>query len=140
MYSTGVRPQNSAPSKTLVQYSILMKPHTRDAEKTEVNRQEISSTQLFAAFSEERRQHALAYLAQKPAAIHLGDLAEYIALKEQDPSHDWYQRIIVDLHHQHLPHLCDSSLVRYDPETELVELVVDRDVVAPYLQLTEHAD
>lgn len=114
-----------------------MKPQTRNSQGAEIDDADISSTRLFRAFAETRRQYALTYLAQKPAAIHLGDLAEYIALKEATPTYDWYQRILVDLHHQHLPHLRDAGLVRYDESTERLELAVDRDVIAPYLDLAE---
>lgn len=116
-----------------------MKPQPRNPQEAELDNAGIPSTRLFRAFAEKRRQYALTYLAQKPAAIHLGDLAEYIAIKEDTPSYDWYQRILVDLHHQHLPHLCDAGLVRYDEETELIELAVDRGEITPYLQLTELA-
>lgn len=117
-----------------------MKPQTKHPQKAEPDRSDTTSTQLFAVLSDERRQHALVYLSQKPAAIYLGDLAEYIALKEGRPSRDWYQRIVVDLHHRHLPYLCDAGLVEYDAATELLELTADRDLVAPYLALTDHAE
>ena len=123
-----------------MKYADIMKPHTQIPQDTEIDTPDIPNTELFAAFAVERRQHALMYLAQKPVAIPLGDLAEYIALKEDSPSHEWYQRILVDLHHQHLPYLCEIGLVDYEAETELVELAVDRDVVSPFLQLTEHAE
>ncbi|SDJ41980.1 DUF7344 domain-containing protein [Natronorubrum texcoconense] len=117
-----------------------MKPRTQNPRKAEIDRSDVSSTQLFAALAEERRQYALGYLSQKTAAIQLGDLAEYIALKEGEPSYDRYQRIVVDLHHRHLPHLRDAGLVRYDDDAELLELAVDRDVVAPYLRLADHTE
>lgn len=114
-----------------------MTPKTRNSQGAEIDDADVSSTRLFRAFAETRRQYALGYLAQKPAAIHLGDLAEYIALKEATPTYDRYQRVLVDLHHQHLPHLQDAGLVRYDEATERLELAVDRDVIAPYLDLAE---
>ena len=117
-----------------------MKPQIRNPQKAEVETSEITPTQLFAALSAERRQYTLSYLSHKPAAVPLGDLAEYIALKEDQPSYDWYQRILVDLHHRHLPHLCDNGLVRYEADEELVELAVDRSVVAPYLRLADQAE
>ena len=123
-----------------MKYADIMKPHTQTPEDAEIETSDISHTDLFAAFVVERRQHALTYLAQKPVAIPLGDLAEYIALKEDNPSYDWYQRILVDLHHNHLPYLCDVGLVDYEAETELIELAVGRDVVSPYLQLAERAE
>lgn len=117
-----------------------MKPQARNPRETEDDSSEISPTALFTALSEKRRQHALAYLAQKPAAIYLGDLAEYIAIGEDDPSYERYQRIVVDLHHRHLPHLREAGIVRYDAETELIELTIDRDAMAPYLAIVERAE
>ncbi|MFP9190550.1 DUF7344 domain-containing protein [Natronosalvus vescus] len=117
-----------------------MKPQTKHPQNTAPATVEITPTHLFGAFAEERRQFTLSYLAQKPAAIHIGDLGEYIALKEDTPSFDWYQRILVDLHHRHLPYLCDFGLVRYDEETELVSLAIDRHVIDPYLKLAEQGE
>lgn len=92
------------------------------------------------AFSHERRQQILAYLAQKPVAISLGDLAEYIAIKEEQPSYEWYERILTDLGHCHLPHLQDTGLIHYNPDEETVKLAVERSVVVPYLRLAGYAD
>ncbi|MFP8955398.1 hypothetical protein ACLI4Y_01625 [Natrialbaceae archaeon A-CW3] len=114
-----------------------MKPQAKHPHNTASATVEATPTQLFGVFAEERRQFALSYLAQKPAAIHIGDLGEYIALKEDNPSYDWYQRILVDLHHRHLPYLRDLGLVRYDEETELVSLAVNRHVIDPYLKLAD---
>lgn len=115
-----------------------MKPDARDPQDVGSERSEITPTRLFAAFSEERRQHVLTYLAQKPAALHLDDLTEYVALVENRSSDARHQQIIVDLHHRHLPQLRDAGLVRYDDETTLVELAVSPDVVVPYLRLAGH--
>lgn len=117
-----------------------MKPDTQNPDNAGPNQSDITPTQLFTALSDERRQHALVYLSQKPAAIYLGDLAEYLAIKEGEPSHERYERIIVDLHHRHLPHLCGAGLVDYNADTELLELAADRDLVAPYLELTNLAE
>ncbi|WP_338006507.1 DUF7344 domain-containing protein [Natronoglomus mannanivorans] len=115
-------------------------PKTRDPNQSDEDRHEITPTQLFTAFSHERRQQTLAYLAQKPAAIALGDLAEYIAIKEERPSYEWYERVLTELAHSHLPHLQDAGLVHYDAADETVELAVDRRVVAPYLRLAGYDD
>lgn len=115
-----------------------MKPDTQNPQKAELDHEDLTPTELFGILSAERRQRALIYLAQKPAAIYLGDLAEYIALKEGEPTRERYERISVDLHHCHLPHLCGAGLVDYDAETELLELDVDRSLITPYLQLTEY--
>ncbi|MEY7850873.1 hypothetical protein AB7C87_16930 [Natrarchaeobius sp. A-rgal3] len=117
-----------------------MKPQTRNPNGGETGTPQFDATDLFAVFSAERRQYALAYLTQKPAAIPIGDLAEYIALRERDPSYDRYERILTDLYHNHLPRLTGLGLVRYDESDELVELAVERCVVTPYLQLVEQTD
>ncbi|WP_337652331.1 DUF7344 domain-containing protein [Halomontanus rarus] len=119
---------------------MTMMPQTRDPNQPEEERREITPTQLFTAFSHERRQQTLAYLAQKPAAIALGDLAEYIAIKEEQPSYEWYERVLTDLTHSHLPHLREAGLIHYDVEEETVGLAVKRSVVAPYLELAGYAD
>ncbi|WP_207891646.1 DUF7344 domain-containing protein [Natrarchaeobius halalkaliphilus] len=112
-----------------------MKPQTENPNDGETP--SVASTDLFVAFSAERRQHALAYLAQKPAAIPLGDLAEYLTLVEGDPSYDRYERVLTDLYHNHVPKLVDAGIVTYERETELVALSVTRRVLSPYLQLAE---
>ncbi|MCW8172641.1 DUF7344 domain-containing protein [Natrialba swarupiae] len=117
-----------------------MKPQTRNPNGGETDTPQIDATDMFGIFSAKRRQYALAYLRQKPAAIPIGDLAEYIALKEGEPSYDRYERILTDLYHNHLPRLTGLGVVRYDESEELVELAVDRCVITPYLRLTEHAD
>lgn len=123
-----------------MKYADIMKPQTQNPHNTESDHTTITPTQMFAVLSDERRQYALVYLSQKPAAIYLGDLAEYIAIKEEEPSQERYQRILVDLHHRHLPLLCSAGLVDYDKDTELLEFTADCDLIAPYLQLTEHAE
>lgn len=115
-------------------------PETRDPNQPDDERRDITPTQLFTAFSNERRQHAVAYLAQKPAAIPLGDLAEYIAIKEGEPTYERYERVLTDLAHCHLPHLHDVGLVRYNTDEGQVEFAVKRNKVAPYLELAGHAD
>ena len=116
-----------------------MTSQTRTPKRTTLESPETSPTQLFAAFAHERRQLALAYLAHRPAATVLDDMAEFVALAEGDPTRGRCERIRTDLVHSHLPQLCDAGLVRYDRDTGLVTLVVDRDVVAPYLELAGHA-
>lgn len=94
-----------------------------------------SPTTLFAVFAEQRRQHAISYLSHKLGAVALGDLAEYIALAEGEPTRDRYERVLVSLVHAHIPQLIDAELVRYDAESETVELRPDPAVVRPYLDL-----
>ncbi len=111
-----------------------MKPDARNPRKVGIRSTDITPTAVFDALAAERRQQTLVYLASKPAAISLGDLAEYIAIAEGQPAYEWYQRILVDLHHRHLPRLSEAGLVRYDADAELVDLSVEPAVLGPYLQ------
>ncbi|WP_254864338.1 DUF7344 domain-containing protein [Halovivax gelatinilyticus] len=112
-----------------------MKPETRNPRTVGPEHRTPSPTAIFGALADTRRQHTLVYLASKPAAISLGDLAEYIAIAEDQASYDWYQRILVDLHHRHLPQLVDAGLARYDATAETVELAVDAASLRPYLSI-----
>lgn len=94
-----------------------------------------SPTTLFGAFADERRQHAVQYLIHKPGTVPLGVVAEYIAIAEDDPTRDNYERILVSLVHTHIPLLTEVDLVRYDADRETVELRTDSDVLRPYLEL-----
>lgn len=112
-----------------------MKSDAFDPDDTGTIGREIDSTTMFKALSDERRQYVLHYLAQKPTAVPLGDVAEYIAVHEGKPSRDRYERILTGLYHLHLPHLLDAGLVAYDEERKTVELLMSRDALDPYLDL-----
>lgn len=99
------------------------------------NAKEVPPTTMFEALSEVRRQYTLQYLAQKPAAVPLGDVAEYIAIREGEPTRDRYERIITGLYHQHIPHLCDARIVTYDDTHKTVSLQLERADLTRYLQL-----
>lgn len=94
-----------------------------------------SPTTLFAAFADERRQHVVQYLFHKPGTVPLGDVAEYIAITEGEPTRDYYERLLVSLVHTHIPLLSEAGLIQYDPDQETVQLSTDSDTVRPYLEL-----
>jgi hypothetical protein len=97
----------------------------------------LSSTAVFEALSHSRRQHMLQYLVQRPGAIALGDVAEYIAIEERNVTRDQYERILTGLVHTHVPHLDDAGLIRYDVGRETVSLQADVESLRPYLELTQ---
>ncbi|MFC4439289.1 hypothetical protein ACFO3C_16600 [Halostagnicola sp. GCM10023398] len=90
---------------------------------------------MFKALSHSRRQHLLRYLVQKPGAVALGDVAEYIAIEEGELTRDRYERLLTGLCHTHVPHLTDAGLLRYDVDRETVSLQVESDSLVPYLEL-----
>ncbi|EMA42249.1 DUF7344 domain-containing protein [Halobiforma nitratireducens] len=113
-----------------------MTPQARIPDDTDTDPDEIPPTRLFAVFADERRQRILTYLTQRPGAVLVGDIAEYIAIAEGNPTEEWYERISTDLYHSHLPRMRDCGLLTYDLETESVSLTVERTVLTPYLDLT----
>ncbi|MFC3957485.1 DUF7344 domain-containing protein [Halovivax cerinus] len=116
-----------------------MIPQTSDPNRLDDENQEIPPERLFRAFANDRRQRVVAYLAGKTAAIPIGDLAEYVAITEGQPTQERYERVLTALAHNHLPHLQDAGLVRYDALAETVECTASRSVIDPYLDLAGHA-
>lgn len=113
-------------------------PDQSDAsDRLEIDNTGATPTQLFAVFANERRQLSIVYLETKVGAIPFKDLAEYIALEEGDPTEQQYKQVCSDLKHSHLPRMIDLGLIHYDEECETVELLVDRSVVHPYVELTD---
>lgn len=113
-----------------------MPTNTRKHTETPGVSGDIPSEHLFAAFSDRRRQYALAYLTGKAAAITVQDLAEYIVFQEGRQADDHTQRVLTDLYHSHLPLLKETGLVAFNVDTERVDLRVDADVLVPYVRLT----
>ena len=109
----------------------------QSSDETVLNRHPIPPTTLFSVFSRRRRQLALEYLSGKAGAVILGDLAEFIAVAEGEPTRDRYERILTDLIHCELPLMADSGLLRYDFDDEWVELTVGRAELTPYLKLAD---
>jgi len=85
--------------------------------------------------SNERRQHALQYLVTRPGSVALGDVAEYVTINDGPRTRDQYERILTGLVHNHLPHLTDGALVEYDPIDERLTLLVEPELLYPYLEL-----
>lgn len=100
----------------------------------------LSSTDIFELLTNERRRYALHYLSQRVGAVHLGELAEHIAVQEGDPTRDRYERILTGLVHTHLPKLTDAGVVRYDPGRETLKRRESADQLAPFLRLAEADD
>ncbi|ADD05969.1 uncharacterized protein Nmag_2408 [Natrialba magadii ATCC 43099] len=120
-----------------------MKTQTRNPTDEATETRLIDATDLFDAFAVLRRQYALASLSQHQSPVPITDLARFIARREREAAtgpyamDDQYERILVDLCHVHLPKLADIGLLRYDTDTELVELLVDTHVLVPYLELAD---
>jgi hypothetical protein len=101
---------------------------------------ELTPTTIFDLLVSDHRRYTLHYLSQKVGAISLGDLAEQIAIWEDTPTYEQYERILTGLHHTHLPKLVAAGIVHYDVESETIELLEIADQVQPHLKLVAPID
>lgn len=95
----------------------------------------LSATDIFPLLADDRGRNVLHYLSQRVGAVSLGELAEQLAIWEDDPTYDRYERILTSLHHNHLPKLVDGGLVRYESEQETVNGLDAIESMRPYLDL-----
>lgn len=95
---------------------------------------------IFSLLADDRRRVVLHYLSRRVGAVPLGDVAERIALREDDLSRDRYERILTGLFHVHVPKLTDAGIVRFDEYEETVELLPPADAVRPFLDLAAPPD
>lgn len=101
---------------------------------------DLSASEIFPLLAHDRRRSVLHYLTQQVGSVSLGELAEQIAIWEDDPTFDQYERILTSLHHTHLPELVEGGLVRYDSDQETVDGLDAIHSVQPYLDLALHDD
>lgn len=83
---------------------------------------------VFDVLAHQRRRYVLAFLAEDDRSIAVADLAEDIAIRENDgmPTgipKETIQAISTSLHHRHLPKLADAGFVEYD-DHDLVRISV----------------
>ncbi|WP_224268006.1 DUF7344 domain-containing protein [Haloprofundus salinisoli] len=116
-----------------------MTTKTRDTNPTDEN-PDLSPTEIFSLLSNKRRRYALYYLTTQLGAIHLGELAEQLAIWEGEPTTDHYHRIYVGLLHNHLSALTHADVVEYDADKELITISDGIRAVRPYLDLAECED
>ena len=101
---------------------------------------DLSATAIFELLSNDRRRFALHALSRAVGAVEVSDLADQIALREGEHTHDRYERICTGLVHVHPPKLVEAGVVRFDPERETVQLLDAADKLTPHLDLVAHAD
>ena len=98
---------------------------------------------LFEALAHQRRRYALRSLDNYDAPLALADLAEEVAVQEQDvpityiPAED-VKQIYISLYHNHLPKLEEASLVRYDQETDSVVLADTGEQLEYHISVAQH--
>lgn len=83
---------------------------------------------VFDVLAHQRRRYVLAYLTEGERSIALADLAEDIAVRENDGMlaeipKETIQAISTSLHHRHLPKLVDAEFIEYE-DHDLIRVLV----------------
>lgn len=99
------------------------------------SRTELSPRVVFTLLSDDRRRYTMYGLEKRVGAVAIGDLAEQIALLEGDLSVEHVERILVGLHHNHLPKLREADVIGYDPDRRTIERRPAADQLTPFLDL-----
>ncbi|WP_227354811.1 DUF7344 domain-containing protein [Haladaptatus salinisoli] len=85
------------------------------------------------------RNRTIAHLVQNAGgSLHISELADRIASRhagilESDEYEGRFERVLISLHHNHLPKLADAGLVEYDREDNLVRYRTDAAVDAEWV-------
>ncbi|MFB9807370.1 hypothetical protein ACFFQF_20020 [Haladaptatus pallidirubidus] len=87
----------------------------------------VALDRVFGLLSEERRRYTLYYLEQQTRPVSIDEVAEQVAEWESNPGtvsipEEKFDRIEVDLRHNHLPKASGAEYIRYDPEVEEIEV------------------
>lgn len=92
---------------------------------------------IFEILADQRRRYAFHCLKSYEAPLALADLAEEVAIRENDspiteiPAED-VKRTYMSLYHTHIPKLEDANIVHYDQNTDSVALAEDSEQLEPY--------
>lgn len=100
----------------------------------------LTPADIFEVLVDDRRRYLLHYLSQQVGGVVLGELAEQIAIWEDNPTREHYERILVSLHHTQLPKLTDAGLITYESDSETVTRLEAVDQLVPYLELAMPED
>lgn len=117
-----------------------MSAGTRVPDPADPPAQELSYDESFDLLSNSRRRYALYYLRQNGDTATLGELADWIAARENDVDPDavTYQerkRVYTSLQQVHLPRMDDLGVVAFDSQSGAVERQPVADNLELYLEV-----
>lgn len=106
---------------------------------TSPNTETLSEDRVFEALSRQRRRFALHCLQKYEDPMALADMADEIAVWENDTdivdiSAEEVKRVYISLYHTHIPKLADAGIVEYSQEQDMVALSENAE------QLSSHVD
>lgn len=96
---------------------------SRDESRDRPQREQITTDESHRLLTSPRRRLLLSYLSTRSdGSVSLDELIDIIAEREcPDPGPATHrERILIDLHHVHLPRLADAGVLDYDPVAETV--------------------
>lgn len=111
---------------------------TRDGSGAEEPK--LTTSEIFGLLASDRRRHVLHYLNGRVGGVSLGELAEHLAIRADDPTFERYERILAGLLHLDLPRLADAGLLAYDGDAETVTGTEAAARLRPYLELAMPED
>lgn len=98
-----------------------------------------SEDDLFHILQVNRRRDAISYLLDKDGPIKMGNIAEYVAAKEQETTiqeltSTQRHRVYIPLYQSHLPKLDKKGLIEYNKPRGIVRPTDRLEVFRPYLE------
>lgn len=101
---------------------------------------ELSLDVVCELLANQRRQYVFACLLDHSQAIAVTELAEDVAVRENDRllteiSKETVRTISMSLYHSHIPKLADAGAVEYNQEHDLVQVSETTDLVESVLSL-----
>ena len=100
---------------------------------------ELSIGALFDALADERRRYVLFALKEHERPVALADLADEVAVEENDrtiteiPAEE-VKRVYMSLWHSHIPKLVDAGLVEYNQDRGTVTLAEKAEQLEPRIE------
>lgn len=113
---------------------------SRTGERTTQQTDDLSADTALNLLAKRRRRLALDCLERHEMALSLADLAEEVAVAENDtplPDIDKQEvlRVYSNLYHNHIPRLTDHGVVEYEQKRDLVQLSNDTNLVMELLSV-----
>ncbi|RDI69626.1 DUF7344 domain-containing protein [Halopelagius longus] len=105
----------------------------------------LSKDVIFEILKNQRRRDAIEYLKQNDGEAKLGDMAEYIAAKENGIdiatlSSSQRKRVYIGLYQCHLPKMASSGVIDFEKNRGDIELKPMAEQLEPYLGSSTPAD
>jgi len=96
---------------------------------------DLPAPEIFRLLTDERRRNILYYFAANTDSVPLADIAEQLAIGENNPTTDHQEHILTCLHHIHLPKLVEAGMIDFNGEEKTVTGLTTIDAIRPYLDL-----